>query len=73
MTVVSNGVYSYLIMSPKQRFNFMIDPTHLSVLKRIEDVTGATVGEQIRRAIQVYLESQNVIPKAELRRLLKGD
>jgi hypothetical protein len=60
-------------MSPKQRFNFLIEPGQLAVLKRIEETTGAKVSEQIRRAIQAYLESQSVLPKAEVRRLIKGE
>jgi hypothetical protein len=59
-------------MSPKQRFNFMIEPDHLRALRRIEEETGAAVGEQIRRAIASYLTTQRAVPKAEIRKILDG-
>jgi hypothetical protein len=59
-------------MSPKQRFPVMLEPGQVAALKAIERETGAPVGEQIRRAIGAYLESQKVLPKAEIRKLLGG-
>jgi hypothetical protein len=44
-------------MSPKQRFPVMLEPSQLSALKAIESKTGARVSEQIRRAIDQWLES----------------
>jgi hypothetical protein len=64
-----NVTYTYP-MSPKLKFNFMIEPGQLAALKAIEARVGATVGEQIRRAIAVYLESQTVVPKGEIRKIL---
>jgi len=57
-------------MSPKQRFNFMLEPGQLAALKAIEARTGATPSEQIRRAIGAYLETQTAIPKAEIRKIV---
>jgi Ribbon-helix-helix domain len=57
-------------MSPKQKFNLVIEPAQLAALKAIEERTGARISEQIRRAIQAYLENQTVLTKAELKKLL---
>jgi hypothetical protein len=57
-------------MSPKQKFNLVIEPVQLAALKAIEERTGARISEQIRRAIQAYLENQTVLTKAELKKLL---
>lgn len=46
-----------LPMSPKQRFPVMLEPAQLAAMKTIEERTGARVSEQIRRAIDRYLES----------------
>ena len=59
-------------MSPKQRFQFMIEPEHLRALRRIEEETGAAVGEQIRRAVSSYLSTQRAVPKAEIGKILGG-
>ena len=60
-------------MSPKQRFNLMLEPTQLAGLKAIEEATGAPIAEQIRRAVDVYLDTQTAIAKAEMKRILRGD
>jgi len=57
-------------MSPKQKFNLVIEPVQLAALKAIEKRTGARISEQIRRAIQAYLENQTVLTRAELKKLL---
>lgn len=57
-------------MSPKQKFNLVIEPTQLAALKAIEERTGARLSEQIRRAIDAYLRQQTVLTKAELKKLL---
>jgi hypothetical protein len=59
-------------MSPKQRFPVMLEPAQLAALKAIETRSGAPVAELIRRAIDQYLETQTVLPKAELRKILRG-
>jgi len=48
----------------------MLEPGQLAALKVIEARTDAPVGALIRRAIDAYLETQTVIPKAEMRRIL---
>jgi hypothetical protein len=50
-----DSVY-YHAMSPKDRFQLMIEPAQLAALRRIQDETGAPISEQIRRAIAAYLE-----------------
>lgn len=59
-------------MSPKQRFDVMLEPGQVAALKAIEHRTGARMAEQIRRAIQAYLENQRALSKAELKALLSG-
>ena len=58
-------------MSPKYRFNVMIEPERLELLREIERTTGATPSEQIRRAIDAYLKSQTVVAKKEVTKVLK--
>lgn len=59
-------------MSPKQRFPVMLEPSQLAALKAIESKTGARIGEQIRRAIDAYLQTQSAVPKDEIRKIVKG-
>lgn len=59
-------------MSPKQRFQIMIEPEQLAALKAIEARNGATVAAQIRLAVDAYLQQQSVLSKSELRRIAKG-
>lgn len=56
-------------MAPKERFNFMIEPGQLAALRAIEAKTAAPVGAQIRRAVQIYLETQTALTKSELRKI----
>jgi hypothetical protein len=58
------------VMSPKQRFTLIIEPAQLAALQAIEGKTGARLSEQIRRAIQVYLDTQTVLTKEELKAAL---
>ena len=58
-------------MSPKYRFNVMIEQARLELLREIERRTGATPSEQIRRAIDAYLQSQRVLSKKEVAKILK--
>jgi hypothetical protein len=48
----------------------MIEPQRLEALREIEKRTGATASEQIRRAIDAYLQSQTVLTKKEIAKLL---
>lgn len=58
-------------MSPKYRFNVMIEPERLEALREIERRTGATPSEQIRRAIDAYLLFQTALSKKEVTQILK--
>jgi hypothetical protein len=58
-------------VSPKYRFNVMIEPERLDLLREIERKTGATPSEQIRRAIDAYLQAQTVLNKREVAKILK--
>ena len=58
-------------MSPKQRFPVMLEPQQVALMKAIEQKTGAPVAEQIRRAVNAYLEQQTVLSKAEMKQLAK--
>lgn len=57
-------------MSPKQKFNLSLEPGQVAALQAIEERTGARLSELIRRAVQAYLDSQTVLTKAELKKLL---
>lgn len=58
-------------MPRKQRLQLLVEPVQLAALRLIEERTGANVSEQIRRAIDAYLDEQTIISKAERRRLQK--
>jgi hypothetical protein len=53
-------------MSPKARFQMMLEPDQLEALRTLQDVTGAAMAEHIRRAIAQYLASK------EIRKMLKS-
>ena len=56
-------------MSPRRRlFNFAIDDDLAAGLKAIKARTGVSESEQVRRAIQMWLESQGEMKKAERKR-----
>lgn len=46
----------------------MLEPAQLHALKAVEAETGASVSEQIRRGIQLWLESKGVKAKPAPRR-----
>jgi Ribbon-helix-helix protein, copG family len=50
-------------MSPKQRFPVMLDPEDLAALKRLQLRSGASVGEQIRRAVKAWIQSEVTVEK----------
>lgn len=58
-------------MSRKQPFRMMLEPDQLATLRLIETRVGVNVSEQIRRAIDAYLETQTTVSKAERRKLLR--
>jgi hypothetical protein len=45
-------------MSPKARFQVMLEPDQLDALRKLQEATGATVAEHIRRAIADYVKSK---------------
>jgi hypothetical protein len=56
-------------MSPRRRlFNFAIDDDLATGLKAIKARTGVSESEQVRRAIQMWLEAQGEMKKAERKR-----
>jgi hypothetical protein len=59
-------------MSPKQRFNLFLEGEQIDALKAIQEATGATPSEQIRRAINRWIdENQPRLgskPEADARR-----
>jgi hypothetical protein len=63
-------VYSAL-MSPKRRFNMMVEPKQIDVLREIERRTGAPISEQIRRAVDAYIATQAIVTKKEVAAILK--
>ena len=65
-------MYGYSLMSPKARYNFMIDEAQRDALRRIKDRDGIAESEQIRRAINEWLERRGEIkterPRAATRK-----
>jgi hypothetical protein len=55
------------VMSPKQRFPVMLDPQDLEHLKATQARTGASIGEQIRRAVKAWIAAE--VTKAPSRRV----
>ena len=45
-------------MTPKQRFQILLEPEQLEALRRIEKRTGAPVTRQIRMAVDRWLSEQ---------------
>ena len=57
-------------VSPKERFQLLIEPAQLEALRTIEARVGAPVSVQIRRAIDDYLDNvQTALSKRELKEL----
>lgn len=60
-------------MSPKQRFQVVLEPEQLEALRAIQDRVGAPISTQIRKAIDIYLRrEQAVLSMAELKTILDG-
>jgi hypothetical protein len=47
-------------MTPKAKFNLLLEPEQLAALRDIQAVSGATVAEQIRRAIADWIAARHV-------------
>lgn len=56
-------------MSPKIRFQVMLEPEQLEALRRRQDETGVTVGELIRRAIDAALPGRQPQKKTARKRV----
>ena len=52
-------------MTPRKRYSFWIDDDQAAGLKVVKDRDGAPESEQIRRAINDWLEKKGVRKKAE--------
>jgi hypothetical protein len=57
IATLASGVMLCILaaVSPKTRFQIMLDPEQLDALRAKQEETGVTVGEQIRRAINAVL------------------
>lgn len=60
--------YGGAVVSPKKAYTLMIDPELLEALSAIRERDGVTVGEQIRRGIQLWLKSKGHAPPRAARR-----
>jgi hypothetical protein len=45
-------------MSPKTRFQILLEPEQLAALRRIQERTAAPVASQIRRAVETWIAEQ---------------
>jgi hypothetical protein len=58
-------------MTQKARYQFMIEPSQRDALRRIKQDTGVPEGEQIRRAIDLWLQAKGVTAKTERKRVAR--
>jgi hypothetical protein len=56
-------------MAPKVRYNFWLEIEKRDALRLIKDQQGIPESEQIRRAVDAWLESKGVIKKADRKRV----
>jgi hypothetical protein len=47
-----------VVVTPKQRFQILLEPDQLEALRRIEERTGAPVARQIRMAVDRWLSER---------------
>ena len=50
-------------MSPKQRFQILLEPEQLAALRQIEQRTGAPVARQVRMAVERWLSERSEKPE----------
>jgi hypothetical protein len=55
-------------MTPRKRYSFWIDDEQVEGLKAIKERDGVLESEQIRRAINAWLEQRGVTVKTERKR-----
>jgi hypothetical protein len=48
-----------MLMSPKTRFQILLEPDQLAALRRIQERTGAPVASQIRKAVEKWIAEQS--------------
>jgi hypothetical protein len=58
-------------MSPKTRFQILLEPEQLEALRRIQDRTGAAVAAQIRRAVEGWIDKHGERKKEHSRSRLR--
>jgi hypothetical protein len=58
-------------VSPKERFQALVEPQQMAVLRELERRTGARLSELVRRAIDLYISTQTVLTKDEVKKLQK--
>jgi len=51
-------MYNGVIVSPKTRFQILLEPEQITALKRIQDRTAAPLAAQIRRAVDTWIAEQ---------------
>jgi hypothetical protein len=47
-----------LTLSPKTRFQILLEPEQLAALRRIQERTAAPIASQIRRAVENWIAEQ---------------
>jgi hypothetical protein len=55
-------------MTPRSRYNFWIDDEQRDGLREVKERDGVLESEQIRRAIDRWLEEKGVVQKAKRKR-----
>ena len=55
-------------MSPRKKYSFYIEDAQAEALKRIKERDGVLESEQIRRALNDWIEKKSVTVKAERKR-----
>jgi hypothetical protein len=61
-------MYDGVLMAPRIRYNFWIDEEQRDALRFIKDRDGVLESEQIRRAVDLWLEQKGVKTKAKRKR-----
>jgi hypothetical protein len=61
-----------MFMSPKARYNFLIDEAQRDALRAIKERDGIPESEQIRRAIDEWLERRGEKATASARQRVSG-
>lgn len=54
---------TYICMAKRRLYSFWIDEEHSALLKAVRDRDGILPSEQIRRAVQAWLDGKQIAPK----------